>query len=55
MITSSQTTKAEFSTFVVVLVFRLLNRKVLLMNKKDNRNKICKIINSWDPNFLGYF
>ena len=38
MIASTQITNTEIFAFVVVLVFKLLNRKVLFINQKDNRN-----------------
>ena len=34
MITSTQITNTEFCAFIAVLVFKLLSRKVLLINKK---------------------
>ena len=33
-----QTTNAEIFAFIAVLVFKLLSRKVLFINRKDNRN-----------------
>ena len=38
MIASTQITNTEIFTFIAVLVFNLLCRKVLFINKKDNRN-----------------
>ena len=38
MIALTQITNTEIFAFIVVLVFKLLRRKVLLINKKDNRN-----------------
>ena len=38
MIASTQITRTEISAFMAVLVFKLLDRKVLLINRKDNRN-----------------
>ena len=38
MITSTQTTNTEFFSFIAVLVFKLMSRKVLFKNRKDNRN-----------------
>ena len=38
MIASTQITKTEIFTFIAVLVFKLLSRKVLFVNRKDNRN-----------------
>ena len=40
MIPSTQITNTEIFAFTAVLVFRLLSRKVLFLNKKDNGN--CK-------------
>ena len=37
-IASIQMTSNEILAFIAVLVFKLLNRKVLFINKKDNRN-----------------
>ena len=37
-ITSTQITNAEIFTFIAVLVFKLLIRKLLFINKRDNRN-----------------
>ena len=38
MINPTQVTNTEIFTFIAVLVFKLLNRNVLFINKKDNRN-----------------
>ena len=38
MIASTQIAKTEIFTFIVVLIFMLLNCKVLFINRKDNRN-----------------
>ena len=38
MIALTQITNIEIFAFIVGLVFKLLSRKVLLINKKDNRN-----------------
>ena len=38
MISSTQITNTEIFAFIAVLVFKLLSRKVLFTNKKDNRN-----------------
>ena len=37
MITSRQTATTETFAFIVVLVFKLLGRKILLLKIKDNR------------------
>ena len=38
MIASTQTTNTEIYAFIAVLVFNLLNHKVLFINRKDNTN-----------------
>ena len=38
MTASTQITNTEIFAFIAVLVFKLLSRKVLFINKKDNRN-----------------
>ena len=38
MIASAQITNIEIFAFIFVLVFKLLSRKVLFINRKDNRN-----------------
>ena len=38
MIASTQITKPEIFTFIALLVFELLSRKVLFIDKKDSRN-----------------
>ena len=38
MIASTQITDTEIFAFIAVLVFRLLSRKVLFVNKKDIRD-----------------
>ena len=38
MIASTQKTNTEIFAFIAVLVLRLLSRKVLFINRKDNRN-----------------
>ena len=71
MIASTQITNIEILAFIAVLVFKLMSRKVLFINRKDNRNcykvdyflrkyqisrvNYCKIINSWKVKFSGYF
>ena len=54
MIVSKQITNNEIFAFTAVLVFKLLSRIVLFINRKDNRIRkqqiswvnYCKIINS---------
>ena len=38
MTASIQVTKTEIFAFIAVLVFKLLSRKVLFLNRKGNRN-----------------
>ena len=38
MIASTQITNAEIFAFITVLVSKLLSRKVLFINREDNRN-----------------
>ena len=38
MIASTQITITEIFAFIAVLVVKLLTRKVLFINRKDNRN-----------------
>ena len=38
MITSTQITNTEILAFAAILVFKLLSRKVLFINRKDNGN-----------------
>ena len=38
MSASTQVTNIEFFSFISVQVFKLLSRKDLFINKKDNRN-----------------
>ena len=38
MINVAQVTNIEIFIFIEVLVFRLLSRKFLFINRKDNRN-----------------
>ena len=70
MISSTQITNTGNFAFIVVLVFKLLSRKVLFINRKDNRNcqkvgyflrkkqillvNYFKIIDSSNEKFSGY-
>ena len=38
MIALTQITNTEIFTFIAVIVFKLLSRKILFINRKDNRN-----------------
>ena len=64
MIVSAQITSTEIFIFIAFLVFKLLSRKVLFINRKDKRNyknvgffkgNNFKIIKSWNAKFSGYF
>ena len=64
MISLTQITSTETFIFIAVLVFNSLSRKVLFINRKDNRNCLkvgyfsgkqqiswvnyCKVMNSWN-------
>ena len=37
-IASTQITNTEIFAFIAILVFKLLDRKILFMNREDNRN-----------------
>ena len=70
MITSTQISNSENFAFIAALIFTLLSRKVVFINRKDNRNwwkvgyflrkqhisrvNYCKIIDSWNVKFSGY-
>ena len=70
MIASTQIINTESFAFIAVLIFKLLSRKYLFINRKDNRNCYrvgyvlrkqqisrviyCNIIKSWNANFSGY-
>ena len=38
MIASTQITNSEIFAFIAVLIFKLLSRKVLFINRQDNKN-----------------
>ena len=38
MIASTQITNTKIFAFIAVQVFKLLNRKLLFINRKDNKN-----------------
>ena len=38
MIASTQITNTEIFAFIAVPIFKFLSRKILFMNRKDNRN-----------------
>ena len=38
MIASIQITNSEIFAFIAAVVFKLLSRKVLIINRKENRN-----------------
>ena len=47
MIASTQITKTEIFAFIVVLLFKLLSPKVLLINKKKIVNFTCKLLKNY--------
>ena len=51
MIDSTQITNTEVFAFIAVLDFKLLGQKVLLMNRKDNRN--CSKVGEKNSKFQG--
>ena len=55
MIASTQITNTDIFAFIAVLVFKLLSRKVLFINKKDNRNcyKVGRLLLKKIANFTG--
>ena len=68
MTTSTQITNTEIFVFTSTLVFKLLSRIILFINRKDKRNgyfflrkqqslrlNYCQIVNSWIAKFSGYF
>ena len=71
MTASTQITNTEIFAFTAISVFKLLSHKILFIKRKDNRNcykvgyclrkqqisqlNYCKIINSWNTKFSGYF
>ena len=67
MITLTQITNPGIFSFITVLVFKLLSRKVLFTNREDNRSRLksrllfkkianyYKITKSWNVKFFGYF
>ena len=71
MIASTKISNNEIFAFIAGLVFKSLSRRVLFINRKDNRNRYkvdyflrkqqisrvnyCKIMNSWNATFSGYF
>ena len=68
MIASTQITNTEIFAFTTTVILKLLSRKVLFINRKDNRNRqkvgyflrkyqilrvnYCKIVNSWNVRIL---
>ena len=57
MIASIQIKNTEIFAFITGLVFRLLSRKVLLINIKDNRNsqKVGRFLRKWQISRVNYF
>ena len=52
MITSTQITNTEIFAFISVLVWKLLSRKVLFTNTKDNRNLKSRLLYKKIANFM---
>ena len=55
MIASSQITNTRTSTFIALLVFKLLSCKVLFIDRKDNRNLKSRLLFKEIANFTGTF
>ena len=53
MIASTQITNNEILTFMSVLVLKLLSRKVLFTNRKENRNLKSRLFFKKIANFTG--
>ena len=53
MIASTQITNAKIFAFITALVSMLLSRKVLFINKKDNRNLKNRLLYKKIANFTG--
>ena len=53
MIASTQITNTEIFALIAVLVFKLLNRKVLFINRKGNRNCQNRLLFKKIANFTG--
>ena len=53
MITSTQIRNLEIFAFMAVLVFKFLGRKVLFINRKDNRNLKSRLLFKKIANFTG--
>ena len=71
MIASTPKSNTGIFAFISILVFRILNRKVLFINRRNNRNfkkntllfkktakfmgKLLQITNNWNAKFSEYF
>ena len=54
MVASTQTTKTEIFAFIAALVFKLLSRKVLFTNRKDDRKLLkSRLLFKKIANFTG--
>ena len=53
MISATQITNNAIFAFIAVLVFELLSRKVLFINRKDNRNLKSRLLVRKLANFMG--
>ena len=50
---ASNTRNSEVFTFIAVLIFKLLSRHALFINRKDNRNLKCRLLFNKITNFTG--
>ena len=53
MIASIQITNTDIFAFKAVLVFKVLSRKVLFINRKDKRNLKSRLVFKKSANFTG--
>ena len=53
MIFSIRITNTKIFAFIAVLVFKLLTRKVLFINRKDNRNLKSRLLFKKTANLTG--
>ena len=53
MIASTQIRITEIFAFIAVLEFQVSSRRVLFINRKDNRNLKCRLLFKIIANFTG--
>ena len=53
MIATTQIRNTAIFAFIAVLVFKLLSRQVLFINRKDNRNLKSRLLFKKMVNFMG--